>query len=296
MAYSETELFALMEEIPAFPHSGYRILQITGDINCPPKELICVIEQDPIMTMHLLKLVNSEHFGLAKKITSIKQAVVFLGVNTMKNLALGIAPMELLTGSATSIRPLTRVLRHCLATAIVAKKLARHLGFSEAQATDCYVAGLLHDFGKVALFKLLPDKYESLLRKAESLDTPFIDMEMAEISTNHAAVGELLGHRWQLPELIIQSMGAHHNPDQCAASPLLDCVFAANRIAKKIDHSQSVNPAKIESMPDSMVQRFGQNLDSLTASLGLIADEIDHTLLLTTIQEDGSMAKSMKKL
>lgn len=295
MVYSETELFALMEEIPAFPHSGFLILQITNDINCPPRELVKVIEQDPIVTLHLLKLVNSGHFGLAKKITSIKQAVVFLGLNTMKNLALGIAPMELLTGDKTFPRSLTSILRHSLTTAIIARKLARDLGYSEAQATDCYVAGLLHDFGKVALFKLIPERYEALLKMADSLDTPLSDLEAREIATTHTAIGELLGQRWQLPELLIQSMGRHHDPDLCATSPFLVCVYVANLIANRMHQGLLGKPSKGSSLPPAMVACLGKDLDALIASTGLIADEIDRALLLTTIREDGSMAASITR-
>lgn len=294
MGYSETELFALMEAMPAFSHSGYALLQLTNEINSPPKELVRVIDRDPILTIHLLKLVNSEYFGLARKITSIKEAVVFLGINTMKNLALGIVPMELLSISETP-HSLTGILRHSLAVAIIARKLARNLGVSQAQATDCYVAGLLHDFGKVALFKLLPDEYGPLLKKGETLATSFVDLEQKMISTTHAAVGELLGRQWGLSEFIIQSMAGHHDAEFCASSPLLDCVFAANLIAKKIDHAQTQKARRKLSLPPDMASRFGKDLDSLTASLGLIADEIEHTLLLTTMQEDGSMTASMKK-
>ncbi|MBF0348839.1 MAG: HDOD domain-containing protein [Magnetococcales bacterium] len=295
MAYSETELFALMEGIPAFPHSGYRILQLTNDINCPPKKLVEVIEQDPILTMHLLKLVNSNYFGLARKITSIKQAVVFLGLNTMKNLALAIAPIELLTASKSPAGPLTGVLRHSLTTAIIARKLARNLGFAESEATDGYVAGLLHDFGKVALYRLFPGQYTTILERRDLTETAFIDLELREVSTTHAAIGELMGRRWSLPDLIIQSMGGHHDADRCAASPLLACVFVANLIAQKMDRGHSGRSTRGLSLPSSMIHHFGKDLDALTASLGLIADEIDHALFLTTLQEEGPMAPSMRQ-
>ncbi|MBF0140736.1 MAG: HDOD domain-containing protein [Magnetococcales bacterium] len=293
MVYSETELFALMEEMPAFPHSGFRILQITNDINCPPKELVKVIEQDPIVTMHLLKLVNSEHFGLAKKITSIKQAVVFLGINTMKNLALGIAPMELLTGAKSFPWSLTSILRHSLTTAIIARKLARDLGYTETQATDCYVAGLLHDFGKVALFKLFPGRYEELLKQSENQGIPLSELEVREIAITHTAIGKLLGQRWQLPELLIHSMGGHHDPNLCATSPFLVCVYAANLIADRMHRGPMYKPSTGPSLPPAMLQCLGKDLDTLIASIGLIADEIDRALLLTTIREDGSMAASI---
>ncbi|MBF0423737.1 MAG: HDOD domain-containing protein [Magnetococcales bacterium] len=292
MAFSESDLLSLMKTMPAFPHSGYRILKIANDINHPPKELVKVIEQDPILTMHLLKLVNSEHFGLAKKITAIKEAVVFLGLNTMKNLALAIAPVELLGGGKEFPKALTSILRHSLTTAIIAKKLARDLGVNENQATDCYVAGLLHDFGKVALFQLIPQRYELLLKRSYIPESSFLDAEMNSISTTHTVVGEHLGRSWQLPELIIRSMGRHHDPESCADSPLLACVYTANLIANRMlqKHSESSNDTY--PLPPSLVSLFGRDLESLSVTMGLIADEIDQALLLTTIQEDGSLTES----
>jgi len=81
------ELIAFVEEMPAFPKSVQKILQLTSDINVSAKEIVAVIESDPIMTVKILKVINSAFYGLPQKITSIQRAVVHIGLNTIKNLA-----------------------------------------------------------------------------------------------------------------------------------------------------------------------------------------------------------------
>src|SRR5262245_9703103 len=93
MTINHDELLKLVDNMPTFPSSAHRIIELTNDMNCAPKDLVKVIEHDPILTLNVLKLVNSAYFGLAAKVTSVKHAVVYLGINTVKNLALSIAAM-----------------------------------------------------------------------------------------------------------------------------------------------------------------------------------------------------------
>jgi len=86
-------LSAAVERMPAFPRSVQRILELSRDINCSPKEMVSVIEQDPVMTMKLLRVINSASYGFTKQVTSVNQSMVFLGLNTIKNMALSFAAM-----------------------------------------------------------------------------------------------------------------------------------------------------------------------------------------------------------
>ena len=86
----------MVESMPAFPESVHQVMALTSDINCSPKDLVKVIESDPVMTMKLLKLVNSAYFALSRNIASIQHALVYLGLNTVKNLAISIATVDAL--------------------------------------------------------------------------------------------------------------------------------------------------------------------------------------------------------
>ena len=81
----------MVEAMPAFPRSVHKVLELTSDMNCAPKDIVETIEHDPVMTAKMLKLVNSAFYSLPRKITSMKHAVIYIGINTVKNLALSIA-------------------------------------------------------------------------------------------------------------------------------------------------------------------------------------------------------------
>ena len=92
----ERKLGTAVERMPAFPRSVQRVLELTRDINCKPKDLVGVIEKDPVMTMKILKVINSAYYALPQQITSVNQSVVYLGINTIKNLSLPAAAVGIL--------------------------------------------------------------------------------------------------------------------------------------------------------------------------------------------------------
>ena len=90
----QNRLMKVVDQMPPFPKSVHRVIELTNDLNCAPKDLVQVIEHDPVITMKMLKLVNSAFFSLAKSVTSVRHAVVYLGLNTVKNLALTVRKMQ----------------------------------------------------------------------------------------------------------------------------------------------------------------------------------------------------------
>ena len=117
-------LTAAVDGMPAFPKSVQRILELTRDVNSTPKDLVDVIDKDPVVTVKILKVVNSAYYSLPKQITSIGHAVVYLGFNTIKNLALSIAAIGMLPKDNPSGFDVQQYLLHSLATAGLAKQLA----------------------------------------------------------------------------------------------------------------------------------------------------------------------------
>ena len=155
----EKKLGEAVERMPAFPKSVQKILELTRDLNCSPKVLVQVIENDPVMTMKILRVLNSAYYSLPSKITSINHSVVFLGLNTVKNIALSIAAIGILHKQNAADFDVNQYLLHSLTTAAIAKHLCSKIG--GADQMDCYVAGLLHDFGKVVFAQFLPEGFRA---------------------------------------------------------------------------------------------------------------------------------------
>ena len=291
MGKLKKQLVATVDGMPAFPQSVFRILQLTTDINCNPRDIVQVVEHDPVLTMNLLKLVNSPYFGLSRRVASISQAVVFVGINTLKNLALSIAPIEVLPKNNWANPRMHQLLLHSLGSAAIARRLSRQLGVPEIDATDYFVAGLLHDFGKVALARCKTKTYRKSLQQAAKKEIPLHQMEKKLFGQDHCQVGALLGKKWCLPKALVSCMAGHHD-ETAPSSPMLDCVRAANEIAKRLQYGHSGNPVIAGKLPPTVANRFGQDLPQLIQSLGNVSEELSRARVFIQFQGNRSTTQS----
>lgn len=259
------KLIALVEKMPAFPKSVQQVMKLTSDINASAKELVRVIECDPVMTVKILKAINSSCYGLPQKITSVQRAVVHIGMNTIKNIALGVAAMGMLNANNKANFNTANFLLHALTTAAISKILAERIGLSLAQCSDCFVAGLLHDFGKVVFAEFMPTEFKLALEKSKKQNLPLDQTELEFIGLNHAQVGKILAEKWELSELLVEAIANHHM--ESGDNILRDCVFAANQISKMRQFGEGGNPL-IEEFPAAIVRRFGLNREELSDALG----------------------------
>ena len=258
------KLAAAVDAMPAFPKSVQRILELTRDVNSTPKDLVDVIDKDPVVTVKILKVVNSAYYSLPKQITSIGHAVVYLGFNTIKNLALSIAAIGMLPKDSASGFDVQKYLIHSLATAGIAKLLASRV--KNADAMDCFIAGLLHDFGKVVFAQLMPNEFRNALEKSKTEGVSLHAAMQQTIGADHVVVGAMLVEKWRFAPHLIETIRYQHTAD-FRDSDMIACVFAANQISKKLEFGFGGNLC-IEEFPESVQKRLGGDLDQVIASLG----------------------------
>lgn len=261
----ERKLDTAVERMPAFPRSVQRILELTRNINCLPKEIVAVIEKDPVMTMKIFKVINSAYYSLPTKITSIGQSVVYLGINTIKNLALGFAAAGILPRMNAAGFDIQRYLLHSLVVAGVARQLAIQFADDEADPGDCYIAGLLHDFGKVVFVQFLSTEFHDALAYAKENSLPLHEAERIVIGVDHGVVGARLAKRWTFPAHLIDCIRDHHQP-AAAASAMLDCVRTADQLVRFRQIGDSGNPWRDTEAP-AAAARFGDDPEDLLARL-----------------------------
>ena len=274
----DDRLVGMVERMPPFPESAFRLMRLTADINCQPKDLVQAIGNDPVMTMNILKLVNSAYFSLSRHVSSVQQALIYLGMNTVKNLAISVATMDNLPrwmlGSFTS----NGFLLHSVLTGRLAQRLAGHLGHA-GDNSEAFVAGLLHDFGKAVFAHAEPAKYAAVLKRAASEDVALYAVERETFGFDHAEAGAMLADRWQLPERLVQVIAGHH-ADGPGADPLTGYVMAANTLCKCLVPDCSGNTAV--AMPDSLGEWLGMDLPALQSCLdGLEAEVLQTRVLLS---------------
>ena len=259
------KLIVLVEKMPAFPKSVQQVVQLTSDINASEKDIVRVIECDPVMTVKILKAINSPFYGLPQKITSVQKAVVHIGMNTIKNLALGVAAMGMLNAHNKANFNSANFLLHSLTTAAISKILAERIGLSSSQCSDCFVAGLLHDFGKVVFAEFIADEFRLALEKSKQQQLSLHQTELEFIGLNHSQAGKILAEKWELPDSVCDAIAHHHDLD-LSQNILRDCVFAANQVSKQMQFGDGGNPL-IETFSESVVNRFGLTLSAMCDTL-----------------------------
>lgn len=269
----QRQLVKMVESMPAFPNSVHRILQLTTDINCSSKELVKVINHDPVMTLKILRLVNSPYFGFSRKVTTINHAVICVGVNTIKNLALSLATVGVLPHLNKAGMNMTRFLLHSLGTATVAKLIGRRIGATELECNDYFVAGLLHDFGKAVFAQFMPTEYLKVLERAATESIALYQVEQELIGADHCQLGSLLAEKWQLPAPLTACLQDHHAPSESGNSETM-IIFVANQITKKLKFGSAGN-FQIEEPPAFVTQRLGMNLTDLINDLGDLSSEMN---------------------
>lgn len=271
------DLPAMVEKMPAFSQSVHRVIQLTSDINSDPKVLVDVIQHDPILMMRILKLVNSPYFGLAQKISSINHAVVYIGINTVKNLALSTAIIGVLPSTNAAGFDMDGFLRHSLSTAIIARILARKSGIQERNVFDYFLSGLLHDFGKIVFAHFLPHEFKKALTIAKEEGIHLYEAEQRVFTVDHTQIGSLLGEKWNLPLHLVACLREHHGQNQ-ESSPITDAVSAANQISKELKLGNS-GESIIEELPKGISDLFGADMAKIIASLGDVNAEMEKAMI-----------------
>ena len=257
-------LTAAVDGMPAFPKSVQRVLELTRDVNSTPKDLVEVIDKDPVLTVKILKVVNSAYYSLPKQITSVGHAVVYLGFNTIKNLALSIAAIGMLPKTNEAGFDGQQYLLHSLATAAIAKQLA--LKVDDADPMDCFIAGLLHDFGKVVLAQYMPIEFRDALAVSQRQGTSLHLALRETLGVDHAIVGAMLVEKWRFAPHLVETIRYQYGPE-LVDSDMIACVFGANQISKSLNFGFAGN-LLVEDFPPAIHKRLGGTRDEVIAALG----------------------------
>lgn len=260
------KLSAAVDKMPAFPKSVQRILELTRDINCSHKELVMIIEKDPVMTMKLLRILNSAYYSFPMRITTVNQSVVYLGLNTIKNMALSFATVGVLPQQNAAGFDFQGYLIHSLTTASLARTLCQKYGTDETNPSDCYIAGLLHDFGKVVFAQFLAADFKEALALSTDQSISLNTAEQQTIGADHTVVGGMLVEKWQFPTFLADNIRNHHG-DISPDNTMQSCLFVADQISKQLVQDSS-GTMLVEELSSALVERFEGELPDIIAALG----------------------------
>jgi putative nucleotidyltransferase with HDIG domain len=206
------QLNEYIKNMPSLPTTVAKVLEVCNNPQTSPADLNHVIALDPVLVGRVLKLINSAYYGLGQQVTNLVKAIIMLGINTVKNLALSTAVM----GSLASKRDLRGLdidgfWRHSLCVGVSAKILARKRGIDTKLAEEYFTAGLLHDIGKIPLNAILSKEYMLTVSAADRERVPLFRSEEATLGMNHCASGAAIVAAWKLDGPIGDAVVHHHD-------------------------------------------------------------------------------------
>lgn len=212
------QILEQIDKIPLLSQNAMLLLDTINDPKHTIRDILKIIERDNILSIKVLRLVNSSTFGLNKEITSLERAITYLGKNNIVNIALSSYSNNLFEGALDGYESEDGVLwLHCLQTAIAAKELAR-FSINKVDSNVSYICGLLHDLGKAVLSGYLMkfrDKEQEIIEKIDRhVLNDFADAERELLGTDHAEVGYYIAKHWNLPRVFLNVIRYHHEPSK----------------------------------------------------------------------------------
>ncbi|KAA3619297.1 MAG: HDOD domain-containing protein [Calditrichaeota bacterium] len=202
------EIIEVTRDFTAPPLILTRILELTSEPNVPIEKIADVLSSDVATAAKILKLSNSAFYGRSRNISSIREAIVLLGIHTVRSLVVASSTHSLYS-SSTMLRDLKRSMwEHSLAAAIFCKMMARQQRTFPPE--EAFLAGLLHDVGKLVLLERFPDKYSEILTQNDITTAAALDLEKQLFQFTHQDVGAALVDGWLLPDVLVGAIGQHH--------------------------------------------------------------------------------------
>jgi putative nucleotidyltransferase with HDIG domain len=230
--------------MPSLPTTVTKVLEVCNNPQTSPADLNHVISLDPVLVGRVLKLINSAYYGLGQQVTNLVRAIIMLGINTVKNLALSTAVMgNLSTDKDLEGLNMEGFWRHSLCVGVAAKYLAKIRGIDSKQMEEYFTAGLLHDIGKIPLNAVLSKEYMLTISTADRERISLFEAEEQTLGINHCITGAMIVKAWKLEGPVGDSIVNHHSCADYTGDyrDILFSVAAANRFASMMEIGFSGN-------------------------------------------------------
>lgn len=200
-----------IRNLPTLPNVVMEIMRLCDDPNSNTREIAALIENDPVLTTKVLKLVNSSYFGLSKELYSVNQALVLIGYNNMKNLILSTSMLRMFKDDK-KVGSYSRqeLWKHSIGVGIVSKFLSKRYRLGNIE--QAFVAGLIHDVGKVIIDWFFHDQFVTIINLADQESCWIREAEKRVLKATHEEIGSYIATRWHLPDVFRETIAYHHDP------------------------------------------------------------------------------------
>jgi HD-like signal output (HDOD) protein len=255
---SNDRLKQLATRIKSLPTIPALYQQLTNELrkeDASMEQIGEIISRDIGMTAKILQLVNSAFFGLPQPISSPAEAVMYLGLSTVRALVLSLQVFSQFKNPKLAGFSLDALANHSWKTAVLARRIARAESRDTKMMDQCFLAGLMHGIGRIILADGLPEQYSKVWEEARQKHLPLWEVEKAEFGASHADVGAYLLGLWGLPNPIVEAVVFQHSPSLCVVtefSPL-----AAVHVASVFAHEKDGATAESVHIDEDYLTKLG---------------------------------------
>ncbi|MDX1810851.1 MAG: HDOD domain-containing protein [Gammaproteobacteria bacterium] len=211
MLKTPQELVKGVDKLVSLPEVCFLVNDLVNDPNSDIQQIGSVISQDPDLTARLLKLVNSSYYGFTRPIETVSRAIMMIGLRELQHMVWASSAVETFNKLPPADANMASFWRHSIFTAVSARILARECHILHPERL--FVAGLLHDIGRLLIFLKMPEEALQIIEKqGKDARINLSDVEKEVLGFDHAELGKVLCESWQLPESLTTAIGNHHDP------------------------------------------------------------------------------------
>ena len=282
MAPEIIEKIRTADNLPSLPTVAVQVLELTQADEVSISEIGRVIQQDPALTARVLRVVNSSLFGMSRRVSSLQQAMVVLGLRTVKVMVLSFSLVDTMRSRQLGGFDYPGYWRRSLTTAVASKLLAEEV--RRALVDEAFIGGLLCDLGMLAAFHCARDLYMPVVQRYDTDREPVQAIEQALLNVTHEHMtADLLNH-WGLPVALCRAVATHHSPLDAPTSddPLEAALTRILRSAALIADlfCADVGAGKLEQSRNQIIQHLPIGRSQLNAALDTIDRHVKETASL----------------
>ena len=262
-------------QLPSLPAIAIRALELARQENVDIGEIAELISNDPALSSKILKTVNSSFYGLPKQVSTISHALVILGLQAVKTLALGFSLLSNLHGNPADGFNHMSFWKRSIYSAVAGRLLAKKMRI--VQQEEAFLAALLADVGILVMHRTLGIEYDALYLQAAGDHGMLVTLCRTKFDLDHPIVGAMLAEQWQLPPVLARPIACHHNPVEPdpQLKPLVEVVYTAMIIGEVFSCE---NPAKaLLEARDELRTRFKlspEEIETLLVDIGSSTREV----------------------